>query len=283
MKYHRHDDERELTFGQFLRTFRTRRGLSEAGFADAIGRADFYIENLETDEWKPSAETIDAIFRTFELSEQERKDLGGYYAQFCKYRDIPPRELAMTLESGIRELGNSVDALGKRVETELLNVSQHESIDLAENVQAVKEKVSVLREASEALTAQVILPLPEDMAVRLVPVESVRRLEEYRGDGDMWIAVAAGFGGAILGVFVNLVTGGEIKAETWIVTTVFLLMAAVSGWSACQYRRRGDRLSRDILRRGRPTVHRPGTTGTGIPAAGNYDCGDEPVALRKRE
>jgi hypothetical protein len=118
---------------------------------------------------------------------------------------------------------------------------------LADEVQSLKEDFLHLQETSQALTAPVRIPTPGAMQVTLVPVHVLDRLEEYRSDESTWLTFCGLFMGAILGVFVNVATGGKLAAASWIVLSVFALMAALTGAFAWQTRRRSAALKKQHL------------------------------------
>lgn len=72
---------------------------------------------------------------------------------------------------------------------------------------------------SEDLTARVILPRKEDMNVKLVPLHSFERLEEYRADENIAYLLIGSFGGAILGILSNWAT-----TRPFVVTEVSVIL-----------------------------------------------------------
>lgn len=110
----------------------------------------------------------------------------------------------------------------------------------------MKETISNLQESSMKMTAPVVMPEPKDMEVRLVASSSLERLEEYRSEENKWYSVFTLFVGAIMGVFVNVVTGGNLTTAAWILVGAFLLMGGFAGWSAFGFQKRAETIRRKI-------------------------------------
>lgn len=75
---------------------------------------------------------------------------------------------------------------------------------------------------SEEITARVIIPRREDMDVRLVPVHSLERLEEYRSDENIAYLLIGTFAGAVLGILSNWATN-----ETFVITNFSLVLMSL--------------------------------------------------------
>ena len=105
----------------------------------------------------------------------------------------------------------------------------------------------VMDQSGSKLTANVILPAPEDMQVRLVSASALERLDEYRGNENKWFAWMGIFIGSTLGLLINVVTGGSLKAEGIVLLVVLVTMGGLTGWTAYQEKQKGDRVRAIML------------------------------------
>ncbi|MCZ7567011.1 MAG: EsaB/YukD family protein [Ardenticatenaceae bacterium] len=99
------------------------------------------------------------------------------------------------------------------------------------------------------LSAPVLIPTRDSLAIGLVPSDIVYRLEEYRADEMRWQAVAWTFTGAVLGIIVNWVTSNPmtVPRTSLIVIAVFVIMAILTGFAARDYRKRADDMKATML------------------------------------
>ncbi len=118
---------------------------------------------------------------------------------------------------------------------------------LLEDVKTIKEGFAELKLASHALTAPVSIPPPEEMEVTLVPADRLQRLEEYRGEENFWFSFLGIVIGSILGIVINVATGGEMKIDAWLMSGFLFIQALVLGWFALRARRRGTALVKQLL------------------------------------
>ena len=134
---------------------------------------------------------------------------------------------------------------------------------LGEILGGLSEALVAWQEVSEHITAPVDIPSQEDLRIHLVPLATVERLEEYRAERSNWHPVWGIFLGAILGIFINGVTGGQMTLAAWVLVAAFLVMGGLAFGSALRYQRRGDRLREQMLLRLRTTgyVDSHGLTG----------------------
>ncbi|MCC6683546.1 MAG: E3 ubiquitin protein ligase [Bacteroidia bacterium] len=103
-------------------------------------------------------------------------------------------------------------------------------------------------------SAPILIPKPDDLAINLVPSDTIYRLEEYRSDQIRWEAVLWVFIGAILGTIVNWVTSDPITISrvSLILVGVFAIIAVVIGFAVREYKGRAERIKREILALNRP-------------------------------
>lgn len=105
------------------------------------------------------------------------------------------------------------------------------------------------------ISAPVSIPKREDMAVSLVPVDIVYRLEEYRSDQQYWESTMWALVGAILGVVVNWSTSEPlvISKMSVIILIMLLVFSFITLSSALKYRKRADRIKERMLASVKPT------------------------------
>jgi hypothetical protein len=94
-----------------------------------------------------------------------------------------------------------------------------------------------------------IIPDPQNLAVRLVKADLLAVIEDYRSDQNRWFATAWAFIGAVLGVIVNWITASQINVTgpSLVVLGTFALIAVLSWIAARDYGKRAERLKSDLL------------------------------------
>jgi hypothetical protein len=120
-------------------------------------------------------------------------------------------------------------------------------LDIRAEVQKVIGDVLRVAQASQQLTAPVLIPTAASMRVHLVPAHHLDHLEEYRSNQNIMFAAAFLFLGADIGVIVNVATGGKMEAAAGVILLAFLLVAALFGWFGWQALSKGDALKRRLL------------------------------------
>ena len=110
---------------------------------------------------------------------------------------------------------------------------------------------------SKALHALISIPPEEDLAVRLVKLETVLRWRESKGDFTWAIAFTTLFAGAALGVVVNWATGSDAaptRASKLLLLLLLLVSAGCGLWSNRLAKRAGE--AWDTLNRERNSTRR---------------------------
>lgn len=147
-----------------------------------------------------------------------------------KHQESPT--VARPTEQYVRELHESgliltgPDPLGSGTE-DLLSLSSHRT------------------ELAPVLTAPVQIPARELLSVKLVPLETVERLEEYRSDENVALTFLGTALGGVLGFLVNVVTNGtELSRGSWAFLGLLLLVVVFLLYNVVRSRRRASRLKR---------------------------------------
>jgi hypothetical protein len=99
------------------------------------------------------------------------------------------------------------------------------------------------------ISAPIDIPGANELAILLVPLTIVERLEESRSDQRYWESITSALGGAVLGIFINWITGdpiiiSKISILAVIMLSTFLCIALVS---VNKYKRRADNAKNQAL------------------------------------
>jgi hypothetical protein len=166
---------------------------------------------------------------------------------FKKSVDVP-------IDMLIRDLGESAQE-----QANLLNVpctlldSQNNALRESDTVQSAGiEDGATLTLVPEAegggrlqdVSAPIYVPDREDIAILLVPFDTVHRLEEYRAEHQYWEVVMWTFIGSILGVIVNWTTSqpiifSKVSVILLIMLTIFTVIAFAS---SIKYKKRVEKI-----------------------------------------
>ena len=280
------DDEPEediAMHGPALRNLRGRRGLTQEGLASRLGISRGRVALWELGREKPSRRVIiDEIGAALRLGPRELNSLlrvAGYSSlapsdMILRLRRsetevvggpssgspmvgyveplVPWATMRNELQTQIGDLQSSIEALAGSIGQTTPSEPGDESLTVAEEVQSLKATLAELQATSQQLTAPVDFPRPEEMRQTLVPSMWLHQLEEYRQEQTKWYAWLGVIGGALLGIAINVVTGGEMTPAASVLVSAFLIIGAAAGWSAITYQRRAAPLRDRILGPSRP-------------------------------
>ncbi len=139
------------------------------------------------------------------------------------------RDIAQELDVDLEKLRRQVDSLHETAETDgQLGL-------IVDRLNEIEQTIESASRSNERLRAKVVLPSAEDMAVRLVPSNSLDRLEEYRSDETKAYLLIGIFLGAVLGILSNWITdpGFEITRVSGAFMIIFSALAVLAaGWAA---------------------------------------------------
>jgi transcriptional regulator with XRE-family HTH domain len=252
-------------FGTLVRLMRGKRSLSqeEIGIKTGVSRAT--IDTWENGTAFPSPDLFNRLLAALEVSDDEARTLRQQFeagSRMGLYPDAETSKVGVShyypatlasheaiddLQRQVKNIQSTIDGIARLAEERKSTDTDDKPTPLIEEIQGLKEKLTLLQATSQAITAPVTLPSREDMEVRLVSSTALDHLEEYRAEENKWFSLLGVFIGSILGIFVNVFTGGQMKAEAWILIVVFVLFVVLTGWTGLTYRRRGDRLRDRIL------------------------------------
>jgi|GEM_PF-6700737 len=151
------------------------------------------------------------------------------------------------LQIQLRDLHNTTASLRTKIE-EISQVGTFgQNTVILDQFQELRETISKMQTTSQSLTAPVVLPTPEDMEVKLVSSTSLERLEEYRSEESKWGTWLGVFVGAIIGILINLATGGQLTQSALILISTFVLLSILTGWTEYSFKERAHRLKERIM------------------------------------
>jgi hypothetical protein len=171
---------------------------------------------------------------------QRHHDLAAFSVKTTSMGDDTSRKL----QAQTTDIQNAAESIIAEISKKQV-ISQDSA--LIQEVENLKQSISKLHGTSEALTAKVILPEPEDMTVRLISTSSFERLEEYHGDESLaWVVFGLAGGGAS-GIYINTITGGVMTGEASAVLILLLIGSGLALARAIQCRWRARQVTRHIL------------------------------------
>jgi transcriptional regulator with XRE-family HTH domain len=256
----------ESNFAKDLRTFRHLKQVTQAELAAKILVPQSSIARWESGRTLPSSNVIYKIAMALELTDGETEYLirtakresntgtrrANKSPEIINSQNLTAQILPAAYSDQIRglqvqfkDVENAIDELSKRLEQSQSQNDQ--TITVAEEVESLKQNFAELQATSEALTVPIRIPSRERMQVHLVPSTLLERLEEYRSDESMWLVWFGIFVGSIIGVFVNVATGGQMKNEAWLLIGVFIVMSGLTGGFAYKAKMRGSKLKHELL------------------------------------
>ena len=157
-------------------------------------------------------------------------------------------ELHRLLESLRKEMDAQNAAVAQIAATleESTGADASEVESLRKKVSELQQSMAASRDTATELTAPVYLPRRENMGIQLVSVHSLDRLEEYRSDANLLFGVTGIWLGALIGVAVNLLTGGEWSTATGVFVALVIASVIVCGWQTCVVMGRARGLRKEL-------------------------------------
>jgi len=201
---------------------------SSAGLVfDVMTAYDFFSAarplDSETGFWVNKPRTLNGESRLFPLADLSNKSLNS--------------QADLVLQTRIDNLTSTVETL-----QDLIKQPDQMGSDVLQRIQQELSVITInldkLKTEAPRITAPVRIPTPEAMEVTLVSTTMLERLEEYRHESNKWDTIFGLFIGATLGILTNLVTGGEMTFETWVVIAILVGMSAFTGWTGHKYKER---------------------------------------------
>ena len=276
-------------FGKMLTKYYKEKGFTQDSFANMINRSKSTLAEWESGTKTPNGKYALSIVNALNLSDTEATDLlalvGHSYPTLSSKQDIivneprnvyrptgiviadtANRKLSRIRDNQIVMLREQLDHTKQSVDEISAKLNKEPAKQIGENSEIISE-IHKLQEIlqqvqipSQSITAPVILPPPEDMEVRLVSSTSLERLEEYRSEVNKWYTIVGIFLGAILGIFINSVTGGNMTSQAWILVLTFLFFAVLTGFTGWNYQKRVNQVRSQILREPKTEIHKAKST-----------------------
>jgi transcriptional regulator with XRE-family HTH domain len=275
-------------FGDLLQKMRRNYKLTRQEMANLLGISEESLSAWEYGKTKPSREQFIEMmkFLEFDLANMDQYlKLGEYGAlseeEFVYFRDKqnkrhfsdkkkayignvarvdtyieqtnPPlsteySSLKSELNVQIKDILSTVESLSRRIDNQDNNTLGGE-LSAKEEVKALKQEIAQLQATSKRIMAPVSVPDPEEMEVKLIPSTYIERIEEYRSEESNWFSWFGVFLGSIIGVFVNVVTGGQMSPEAWVLIVIFAIMTSLCFWFGRAARTRANKLKDSFLKR----------------------------------
>jgi len=175
------------------------------------------------------------------------------------------RDRAEQLEKILRQNSKYITQNLQELENQLVSLEAKADDQIRLQIQSAIQIVEQTKADNKLLTAQVILPSAEDMSVRLVPLHSLERLEEYRSDENKAFLLIGIFAGSVLGVVGNWATGDlTISRVSIFMLVVMLVLTFLTIYWARVIAKRSDNVRRQIFKVNLPPVQANQLTPTQI-------------------
>jgi transcriptional regulator with XRE-family HTH domain len=256
-------------FGKLLTEFRLIRGISQEDLGSKIKISKSRLMEWEAGSKTPNFDYAQRIVKALSLENEQARYLlslaghdhndvifssGIYHPTGLVINDQATersrKENEQTIQKFNEQLAqtqHAIDEISSKLDKTPPNQTKEKG-EIISEIHKLKESLADVRISSQSITAPVILPPPEDMEVRLVSSTSLQRLEEYRSEENKWYAVMGIFLGAVLGIFINVTTGGSMTSVAWILVATFAGFGALTGLTARNYQTRGNEIRARILR-----------------------------------
>lgn len=187
------------------------------------------IDELPGDTSKDKAQELIAYLdRRRQLPELILATMKSYVSKQLQAEDINSRipgeiHLPLTNDNGLDALNFQMQSLRQQVEEVRKQPAQGEIINKLDELERTVD-------AAHQLSADIVLPPPDSMAVRLVPIQQIERLEEYRSDENWLYLLIGAFLGGIFGILSNWANTDKFELTRYsIVLMIILLFLTVLG------------------------------------------------------
>lgn len=109
-------------------------------------------------------------------------------------------------------------------------------VEEVEEIIAAPDATTWHESPEDELTAPVMLPSQETLAVRLAPINLIERLEEYQTDENLAYILIGLFIGAIFGIICNWATSAPFQMSRPSIVLILLLIILAIGTGIWLYR-----------------------------------------------
>lgn len=245
-------------FGRMLMIIRRDNNISLEELSKSIGVSKELLAEWEEGAKTPNREFALHLVESLPISRKEQGRMLGYAGHKNIAINTPGKVFLpsgiifnegfeeVTQEFGRQEIEElKVQILETKRVVENLNTQIQSDPTIFENrseilseIENIRGNLSRFETSRFPITAPVILPASEDMAVQLVSTTSLERLEEYRSEESKWSSIMSVFIGALIGVLTNVVTGGDMTKEAWFLVSLFLIISVLVFFTYWNYRTR---------------------------------------------
>jgi len=137
-------------------------------------------------------------------------------------------ELQDELAIAQNELTDSKRQLDKLQEQLTSSASKTELSNLQTKIDTIVKSVETAQNASNQLTAPILIPPSNAMSIKLVPTHWLEKLEEHRSDESNAGIFLGIFGGAAIGMFASLFTNSSTNAAITISISTSMFLGFLS-------------------------------------------------------
>jgi len=238
--------------------------MSSISFATREG-IQSYLQDLTLEEVNDIASRLEVTLSELpgEGIEEKTRELIAYLDRRHKLPELYLTVMKVHVEKRLKQneqVDDKAPKLTNAVTQDNLSALSIQLASLQEQVSEIrrnspdelKNKLDeVVRTADTArkLTADVVLPPPEMMAVNLVPLHQFKRLEEYHSDENFAYLFTGTFLGAVIGIFSNWATSEDyIFTKSSIILMFFLILLTIGTviWTI-RVKRRADGVIKDLF------------------------------------
>lgn len=242
-------------FRTYFRDLRLKLGLTRNQFANKLSISPSEVSMWERGLETPNEDVLNKFSSNLNI---EKDDLLQLYifAGIDEKEHIEALKIDQDLKSSedqrikglqiqIQDIKDIVENFSKEI-VDQKQLGDQSKINVQEDVEDLKKMVLKLQASSHDLKAPIVLPTQKEMTVRLIPSHSFRRLEEYRAEQSKWSSWSGVFFGSILGIIINLATGGTPASGIYIVSAILITMAILTGFTSYQFSRKAIELLNEI-------------------------------------
>jgi len=248
-------------FGTLMKLLRLGKNISLTDLHEQTDIPVIEIESIENESKIPPITIVKKITDALNLSDEELDTLMNEYDNVRENTAVeiakifsPDKSLLLSrikekdeIDNQINELKKTIDSIDTKINIPAANINQETISTLTDEFGKLRDSIQSLQSASDAITAPVSIPAPEEMEVKLIASNSLDRLEEYRDELNLWYSITGITAGAALGQLLNLVTGSTINNIGFTMLGFLTLFTAFGVYYIVKFRRKINNIRSIIL------------------------------------